>query len=157
MFKDLPVFVKMCASLCASHPLLPALQHSAEVLEAVELLQKREASFPQLWNLLLPAPRLLPQAAHQPAQIGQWYMPVGGTLPIVFHLQWKERSGGSQLEPGSSSKCNCGCDGKDSLSETEDKLDPCLEHRILTSCLLKVEQSDKINENNNILWVIKAW
>lgn len=67
------VYVCVC-SCCVqtSHPLLPALQHSADVLQVVQLLQQLEAPLPQLTVLLLLAtPPLLPQAAHHPAQVGQ--------------------------------------------------------------------------------------
>lgn len=74
-----------------SHPLLPALQRSADVLQVVHLLQQLQAPFPQLAVLLLllvlAAPRFLPQAAQHPAQVGQRHAPVGGTLLILFHLQ----------------------------------------------------------------------
>lgn len=74
--------------LSASHPLLPALQSSADVLQAVQLLQQPEAPLHQLaLLLLLGAPRLLPQAADHPAQVGQGHAPVGGALLILFHLQ----------------------------------------------------------------------
>lgn len=71
--KELSAFRGMCASLCASHPLFPALQCSAEVLEAVHLPKQLEAPFPQLGNLLLfllSTPRFLLQASHQPTQVG---------------------------------------------------------------------------------------
>lgn len=79
-----------------SHPLLAVLQHSADVLQVVELLlQQLQAPLPQLGLLLGPrplllllaaAPRLLPQAAQHPAQVGQRHAPVGGTLLVLLHL-----------------------------------------------------------------------
>lgn len=78
-----------------SHPLLAALQHSADVLQVVELLlQQLQAPLPQLalllrrpLHLLLAAPRFLPQAAQHPAQVGQRHAPVGGTLLVLLHLK----------------------------------------------------------------------
>lgn len=83
----------VCVCVCASHPLLPALQRSADVLQVVHVFQQLEAPLPHLaFLLLLAAPRLLPQAAHHPAQVGQRRAPVGGTLLILFHLR-EQREG----------------------------------------------------------------
>lgn len=84
--------------VCAPHPLLPALQRSADVLQVVQLLQQLEAPLLQLSVLLLlAAPPFLPQAAQHPAQVGQWHTPVGGTLLILFHLQREAEVGNCWL------------------------------------------------------------
>lgn len=85
--------------VCVSHPLLPALQHSADVLQVVQLLQELEAPLPQLTVLLLlAAPRLLPQAVYHPAEVEQRHAPVGGTLLILFHLQKGEHGWGDSYK-----------------------------------------------------------
>ncbi len=100
----------VCVCVCVSHPLLPALQRSADVLQVVQLLQQLEAPLPQLalaLLLLLAAPCPLPHAAHHPAQVGQRHTPVGGTLLILFHLQGGNKWAGVL---GLSFKLNSGSD-----------------------------------------------
>lgn len=69
----------MWLSVCASHPLLPALQSSADVLQVlhvVHLLQLLKAPLPQSMLLLLllfflPTPSILVLAGPHPAQVSQ--------------------------------------------------------------------------------------
>lgn len=86
--RRMEVCVCLCMCLCVcvlSHPLLSALQRSADVSQAGQFLHQL-----QVLLLLLTTPRFLPQPTHHPAQVWQRHTPVGGVVLILCRLQRKQ-------------------------------------------------------------------